>query len=77
VATCRPQAMHAVTRPFFFHVLQGRLECSDHPELSLEPGEASDPEDLAATADYGVGAVAVVAVVLSNARRAHVGRVGP
>ena len=59
------------------HQLTGVKCAYGRPYLSLEPGEASDPEDLAATADYGVGAVAVVAVVLSNARRAHVGRVGP
>ena len=42
--------------------------------LSLEAGEPSDPEYLAAAANHGVGAVAVVARVLNNARRAHVRR---
>ena len=46
------------------------------PYLSLESGEAADPEDLSAPAHHGVGVVAVVAVLLGRTGGAHVRRVG-
>jgi len=49
-----PHRVHTVTWSFFFHILQGRFERSDHSKLSLQPGKPSDPQDLSWTVDNWV-----------------------
>lgn len=65
VAPGAPDTVHTVAGPSVLHFLKARLEGSNNPELSLQPGESPDPEDLARAAHHGVVGVVVVVLLVA------------